>query len=169
MLMTGEGFLLALASIGLGVAGFSSLILTLRKDPTYKWLPAEIAGFKFMLEHSFGMSLFALIPPLLFYSGRFVEHTIWRIGNGLLAGFLGFLLLNQVIRLLRIMRIKNTPVAPGLLLILYIIPTSALFIVELYKIQDGSIFWYDFGLIFLVIQAAGQFWIFLIGYTRANA
>jgi hypothetical protein len=167
--ITGESFLLTLASIGLGFAGFSSLILTLRQSPTDKWLPREVAGLRFILEHSFGMLLFSLIPPLLLYSGVWIEQNVWRISNILLGIFLGLIVTSQIVKLSRVRQKKDKPAYPKQLLIFYIIPTCILCLVEMYKVRYGSIFWYGFGLIYILIQAAVQFWIFLVLYTRPAA
>jgi len=158
--LAAENFLFALGSIGLGFAGFSGLILTLRQSQR-KWVPGEIAGFKFILQHSFGLTLFAFVPSLLLYSGL-VERTIWRVANILLAVLFGILVLIQIVKLLGGARAASRAV----LICLHTVPTLALLIIEAFAARSGSVFWYCFGLVYLLVQAAGQFWVFLIIYTK---
>jgi hypothetical protein len=161
--LTGESFLLDLGILGLSFAGFCGIILAMRSG---KWEIKETTAFKFILEHSFGMALLSLLPSLLFYSGLWDEKEIWRISNGALASFLSLLWLTHLFRLLGVGRTAVRPTFPGMLWGMYIAPSAILIAVEFRETCIGSMVWFSIGLVYLLIQAAIQFWLRLIVYTK---
>ncbi len=165
--LTGESFLLCLAQIGLVFAGFSGLVLTLRQKSNQAWLPREIAGIKFILEHSFGMTLFALAPFILYYWLQ-SEHRVWQASNAIIAVFLLFLLVTQMMRIRYAKKMGDSPAFLKELVIFYIIPTGILSIIEITQISNGFLTWFGIGLLYLIIQASVQFRIFLTIYTQTN-
>jgi hypothetical protein len=150
-----------LAQIGLGFAGFSSLVITLRPRTDEAWSAKQGIGMRFILEHSFAMVLFALMPPLLYYwLGN--EQNVWRISDGVLALFLAIQFINHLSKLVR-----SIPSHPHLLLFCYLAPTAILFAVEVSRVWSGSMLWFGTGLLYLLAQAATQFWIFLDSFYEA--
>jgi len=83
--LTGESFFLTIAQIGLGFAGFSGLLIALRRQPVSGWSSRETTGMRFMLEHSFAIVPLALFPSLLYYQWLGSEPRVWQILNAALA------------------------------------------------------------------------------------
>jgi Na+-transporting NADH:ubiquinone oxidoreductase subunit NqrD len=61
--MEGEGLLLALAQIGVIVAGFAGVAASLRQ----RWAASERVQFQILVVASVAIMFFALLPPVLFY------------------------------------------------------------------------------------------------------
>lgn len=164
--LTGEGFLLCLAQLGLGFAGFFGLVITLRQNPSERWSPREIAGIKFILEHSFGIIFLSLAPFLLLYLiGS--EQMVWRVANGLLGVLFGVTFFFQLYRLQQVTKQRDSPAYPKLLITLYLIPMALLCLIEVFQSCSGSLFWYSFGLFFLLFQVVAQFYVFLAVHAKA--
>ena len=111
------------------------------------------------------MVLLSLIPFLILY-GLASEPWVWRISNALLALFLGVQVGNQIRRIKNTTRKGDLPAYPKQLRNFYIIPSAILFLVQCYAVYKASLFWYGFGLLYLLVQAAVQFWVFFTIYTR---
>lgn len=164
--LTGESFLLCLAQIGLGFAGFGGLIITLRKENT-AWSYRDTAGLKFILEHSLGIVLFAFIPLLFWYLFQ-VEQQTWRISNALLGIFFAWVFLVKILRWRQLKKRGEFPRYPKIFIFVYLVPMALFCIIEFVMTGRGSLFWYGFGLLLLLFQAFVQFWIFLTKHMQTD-
>lgn len=163
--LTGEAFLLCLAQLGLAFGGFAGVIVALRREPDLHWKPKEVAGIKFIFEHAFGVTLYALLPFPLYYWLAW-EQRVWEIGDTLFAIFLALLLFSQFLKRMDLTKVGDRPSHPKLLTCAYVIPTAALCLIESVKACKGSSLWYAIGLIYVLVQAVIQFWVFLVLYTQ---
>jgi hypothetical protein len=79
--MTAEAFLLALAALGIAIAGFSGLIVTLPRptsSSSQTWKFNEASGVKLIIEHSFALVFLSLLPIIIFrLAGS--EQIVWKI------------------------------------------------------------------------------------------
>jgi hypothetical protein len=164
--LTGESFLLCLAQIGLGFAGFGGLIITLLKEHR-SWSHRDMAGIKSMLEHSLGIVLLALMPFLVWY-WLHNEQTVWRFSNVLMGAFLGWEFVIKIRRWRRLRKHNLHPRYPGLLIWINLIPMIVVCVLELWASWNGSLFWYGFGLLLLLFQAFVQFWVFVTKYMEGD-
>jgi hypothetical protein len=74
--------LLTLAQIALGFAGFTSIIVTFKRDPGAPWSAIDAFRTARMLSASLAALFFALVPEALLAIGLSSETT-WRIGSAL--------------------------------------------------------------------------------------
>jgi len=158
MILPAEGFLLCLSQIGLGFAGFTAIIMTLRQENA--WRAGEVAAISFILEHSLGTTLFSIIPVILIYFGM-SEPAVWKAACSVMGVFLGSLLLGQMRRIRRV-----PPARPTALFAFYLLPTpiviAMLGLSGIWAVRPGV---YCSSLIYLLIQASIQFWIAFVAYT----
>ena len=83
--MTAEPFFLAIASIGMSLTGFVTIVAVfLKHSEKREWLPQDVAGLQLMVEHSLAAVLFGLLPSatsLLIHN----ECIMWRSVSAVLA------------------------------------------------------------------------------------
>ena len=65
--MQGEGVLLAIISLAMGLIGFSSIVTALRRSRDKSWTVQEINGLMLLAIMATGAILFSLLPFSLFY------------------------------------------------------------------------------------------------------
>jgi hypothetical protein len=73
--------LIAIAALGMGLAGFSGVMVSLRPDPTM-WPLADTIRLKTLLQFSLGTVFLCLMSFVFFYAG-WVEPKLWRFSSGL--------------------------------------------------------------------------------------
>ncbi len=167
--LTGEGFLLCLAQIGLGLAGISGIVLALRKDPARNWTHSEFNGLRFILEQSFGLIGGSLFPFLIFYWLK-DEPLVWQLSSAVLAAFFISEVIIQALRVRQGFRKGNPPTRFVLMIFLFFLPTVLFFLLELYNLAYGRApVPYLLGLMNLLFSASFQFWVSLGYYTRDHA
>lgn len=165
--LTSDSYLLTLSQIGLSFAGFSSLIVFLREEPGSAWRRQDIFGVKLILEHTFAMVLLALLAVLL--GSRLSDQTtVWKLSSGALALFLAMNLATQLGRLHQLRGMGEKPQYPKGLLFGLLIPTGVVCAFEVSRVCLPSAFWFEIGLLYLLIQAAIQFWILLCRHLTAK-
>ena len=153
--MRGESYLVTVAALGIGLGGFIGLINSFRHR-NRKWQPEEIAGMKFIFQHSFAAGGCALIPFPLFY-GLGSESSVWSLSSGCLAAFLAFVFIYHTWTMMKV-----KPRRKWMLAIFFLPGTLAFFALQICNI----IFWhtitaYSCGLLWLLAQPAIQFYHFL--------
>lgn len=79
------GFLQTIAEIGVAIAGFSGLIVTLRRDAG-PLTSVQKYRLQVLLSLAFGAMFLSLLPELLVYFGA-REARLWRIANLVLLGY----------------------------------------------------------------------------------
>jgi hypothetical protein len=100
--MEGEAVFLALAQVGVVVAGFAVIAASLRQQ----WTPASRVQFQVLVVASLAIMFFALLPPILFYVSRDASLSI-RISS---AGY-GIYVLQVMVRRVVAFRRARTPLA----------------------------------------------------------
>lgn len=166
--ITGESFLLGVAQIGLGFAGFSGLIISLRQAPSQSWLPNEAAAMRFILGHCFGMMLLAFFPFLPAFLS-WSEPAIWRASNLLMALFLAAQVVIQSVRIRNAIRRESRPRSLMALIGCYMVPTAFLCITLIWASRVGSLSLFACGLVWLLLQSGIQFSVSLSVYMRSVA
>src|SRR5438876_385164 len=159
--MQREVFFSTVALVGVTLAGFTGVV-TVFRSPASRWQPNEIAGLKWMLEHSFAAVFFALLP---FALNEWIcrEPELWRVLCLLLAAFFVGELGIQVVRFRRTP--PRSPKVLGLfmgitLLVLIFLVASAF---GGSALRAGSI-----ALIWLLVVAGAQFMFFVIRASTAT-
>ncbi len=160
--MTGEAFFLDVAKISITIAGFAGVIGALRYLLNVGWKLNEIAGLKLMLEHSFFAVVAGLLPSVLFLSFA-DEPTVWLWSSTLLALFLAYEVLINIVRLRHASAAGTPPRSFGLLLATFFVPT----IVFLYFAVQNAISWrqpvaFAAGILWLIVAGCTQFMVFLL-------
>jgi len=82
--MAGEGSLQTLAQVAIALAGFGSLLVVLRRDPTSSWSAGESGDLLVVVGGSLLVLFFSLLPLPVFYLGP-SEAAVWRLSSALLA------------------------------------------------------------------------------------
>jgi hypothetical protein len=164
--LPGEGFLLCLAQIGLGLSGIAGIVLSLRRDPARPWTHSEFNGLRFILEQSFGLIGGSLLPFLIHY-WLDDERVVWRISSGALAIFFISEVVIQAVRVRQGFRKGNPPSRFKLMIYLFFIPTIFFFVLELFNLFYGNaMVVYLLGLMMILFAASFQFWVSLGYYTK---
>lgn len=78
--------LLSLAQIALGFAGFTSIIVIFKRDPTAPWSGLDAFRTARMLSASLAALFFSLLPEALFAMGL-AQALVWRSGSALMFGY----------------------------------------------------------------------------------
>jgi hypothetical protein len=82
-MITGSDVLLTVAQVGLGLAGFGSLVSTF-VDPADGWKQFDVVRFRSLIGLSLATLFFALLPFVFFGLG-FSESASWRAGSAIAA------------------------------------------------------------------------------------
>jgi hypothetical protein len=165
--MKAESFLLTLALLGGGIAGFSGLIVALpREGKGNAWKINEVAGIKLLLEYSFGLIFLSLVPFVI-NEITSVEMLDWRFSAYAALAFIVFETALQFYRLYQAYRIKSPPGSP-LLLFLILGPGIVLllvFISSKVSLVAWIVAWYEMVLLWIVAAIGLQFWFFIQRHT----
>jgi len=154
-----EPFLLTLALLGVGVAGFSGLIVTLpRQGKSQLWQFNEVAGVKLLLEYSFSLIFLSLLPSIISQATGNEPRT-WIISTSVAAIFIALETLIQLYRAFRAYRQDAPPRSPMLLLL--IIAPGLILLVVLWKLEVDLVAWYQVFLLWVVAAIGMQFWFFI--------
>ena len=161
--MKAETFLLTLALLGGGIAGFSGLIVALpRQASTDAWKLNEVAGIQLLLEYSFGLIFLSLVPFVI-NEITAIEVTTWNIATYVASIFIIFETCLQFYRLYEAYRIDSPPRSP-LLLVLIIAP-GILLLAARWFIGFDFVAWYEIVLLWIVGAIGVQFWFFIKAHT----
>lgn len=186
--MPHEGFLLTLAQVGVGVAGFASLLTVLRSESGAGWTARELSGVQFMLLHALALVFFALLPftvaPFITaaddLSARALE-TVWRVCSGVLCAFL---LADLAIWIAVFNRARQRAFgargqhrfapdamnqvasSPTLLVYMFFVPTAVAAGAEAWNAMRGGFAVFELGLVSLLFHACVQLWVFISLYSR---
>ena len=94
----GGDFLVTLAQIGVGIIGLSGIIIAIMSVDaglTFR----EVGQFRLLIEHSFGLVFYSLLPFIVFYvSGMKSASFVFKYSSILLAVFLVFEFFIQLFR-----------------------------------------------------------------------
>ncbi len=153
--MQGESFLVALAQIALGLAGFAGLISLFRRA-SGDWVPQDFYGIRLIVEFAFATVYLALLPIALFY-GIGPGPAIWKISSLLLSGFIGFYLWLLYRRVERMRQKGQPPRHPIVTLLVALFMTGVLVAEVMNAIRWGQLNWYSGGLLCLLIPPSVQF------------
>lgn len=163
--MQNSDFLLCVAQVGVTFAGFAGVIGVFRPSEA-KWIPQEVAGLRFILGHTLGSVLFALLPfPLLALTND--ETKVWHISTELLAAFLIVVTVWQFYEVVRLTKKRHAPRRP---IILYCILAVGLCAAVFTAVGAFRIpqFAFETGLLWLLVAAGIQFWIFVSHFATAT-
>lgn len=154
--MKSESFLIGVAQIGMVFTGVTGIVAMFRHTDQ-GWLAREILAVRFILEHSFAVVFFALLPILFSYM-CITEPTILRMVSLPLSCFFVFQIYITDYRTKRVPSRK-----PRLLLYTFLYPALFFFEVELLNtIWWGSLPVFIFGLLWLLIPPGVQFYLFVL-------
>ena len=155
--MTGELFFLTIASVGMSLTGFVTIVAVfLSHSEKREWLPQDVAGLQLMVEHSLAAVLFSLLPSvtsLLIHN----EHILWRSVSTVLALVL---LLKFFVQRHRIKVYSKRGTAPRRLKTLHFGLFLSLVVVGiqiLNLITWATAFAYAIGILWLLLAAGIQF------------
>ena len=156
--MTGELFFLTIASVGMSLTGFVTIVAVfLSHSEKREWLPQDVAGLQLMVEHSLAAVLFGLLPSatsLLIHN----EHILWRSVSAALALMFLFELLIQINR---VKICSERGAAPRRFKTLLFVWFPMSFVVAVIQIFNFTIwataFAYAIGILWLLLAAGIQF------------
>lgn len=149
--MDGEGPLLALAQIGVIVAGFAGIAASLRQS----WTPSERVQFQILVVASLAIMFFAVLPPIIFY----VTHDA-RLSLRLASAGYGLYVAQVMTRRVRAFRRARTPLRTYLWT-LVVGPTAVLLLMVLNVAFLGSPGVHALGLLPGLYVATVQFRLFV--------
>lgn len=159
--MVGEAFLLTLAQLGVGVAGFSGLIVSLPRPTapdSASWTTREASGVKLILEYSFALVFLSLLPLTVAYLlGS--EERAWEVA----AWFARVVIvLETIVQISRLVGAKGDKASPRSPKLLASILTSGLLMVALsFLITIPVSGWYAATMVWLLCAIGAQFWFFI--------
>jgi hypothetical protein len=166
--MKAESFLLTLALLGGGIAGFSGLIVALpREAKGSAWKINEVAGIKLLLEYSFGLIFLSLVPFVINEITP-VEMLNWKFSAYAALVFIVFETAIQFYRLLKAYGSGSPPGSPFLLFVI-VAPGIVLFLVYMMSnvaLVAWLIAWYQIVLLWIVAAIGLQFWFFIKRHTE---
>jgi hypothetical protein len=81
--MGGDDSLQTLAEVSIALAGFGSLLVVLRRDPSRSWSAAEGVDLLIVVGGSLLVLFFSLLPLPVFHLGS-SEPAVWRLASALL-------------------------------------------------------------------------------------
>ena len=160
--MTSESFFLDIAKIAITIAGFGGVIAALRHPRDQGWEANEVAGLKLILEHSFAAVASGLLPSVL-YLYFSDEPEVWLVSSSLLALFLAFELLINIVRLRHATALGSPHRKFGLLLSTFLVPTTVFLFFQILNV----FYWrgpvtFAAGAVWLIVAACFQFFIFVL-------
>jgi hypothetical protein len=164
--MSDGEFLLCIAQVGLTLAGFAGVIGVFRPSASI-WSPQEVAGLRLILSHSFFASLLALIP---FPLQRFMidPRNASKASACFVAAFLILAVFTQQIEYNRLHAKGYPPRRPIVLFSILFIN----FLVGIFSItsiySDFSQLAFEIGLLWILIAAGWQFWVFVDYFADSN-
>jgi hypothetical protein len=147
----GEGLLLALAQVGVVVAGFAGVAAALRQ----RWTASERVQFQILVVASLAVMFFALLPPILFY----VTHDA-QLSVRLASGGYGLYVAQVMTRRVRAFRRARTPLRTYLWTIV-VGPTVVLVVMLLNVLLWGAPGIHALGLLPGLYVATAQFRLFV--------
>jgi hypothetical protein len=106
--MQNEGFLLAIAQIGVTLAGFSGLVVAIRGAPPTAWHPRDMWSLSWMFGTSLGALFLALLPLLLGYF-RLRDGVIWTSASLVLSIFMVVFAVTMAVSGRRLTRLGHRP------------------------------------------------------------
>jgi hypothetical protein len=106
--MESEGFLVAIAQIGVALAGFSGLVVATRDASPTGWSKRDMWSLGWMFGASVGSLFLALLPVLLFFL-RFPTEVVWMLASLLMAAFMVVCALTMALFCRRLSRLGEPP------------------------------------------------------------
>jgi len=167
--MTGDGFFLDISKIAVTFAGFTSVVGALRHPRNDPWTPRELAGFKFMIEHSVAAILIGLLPfPI--HSCFSDEATVWVACSAILAALLVTELVVQIWRIKEASLRQSPPTHLGLMIATYIVPN----LVTVWCLLYNAIIWRRptalmAATIMILFWCSMQFYVFVLAIEKESA
>ena len=165
--MQGEGVLLAIISLAMGLIGFSSIVTALRRSRDKSWTVQEINGLMLLAIMATGAILFSLLPFSLFYMAL-SEVEVYSIAAAAYLFFTLAVILGLVVRgrqsgfpSRRPRIFKFFAVASVGVLVMMVLVAGR-------RIEQGIFGYYLFGVIWLLVLAFAQFLVFLsfVGFLQ---
>ena len=148
--MDGEGMLLAMAQIGVIVAGFAGVAASMHQ----RWTASDRVHFQILVVASLAIMFFALLPPVLFY----VTHDA-QLSMRLASVGYGLYVAQIMTRRLRAFRKARTPLREFWLLVVG--PIIALGAMVLNTVVFGSAGVHALGLMPALYVATTEFRLFV--------
>jgi len=163
--MKAEEFLLAVAQIGLTLAGITGIVALLRRADQH-WVFQDVAGLKIILELSFASVFFALLPFPLHYMSV-AEDKLWRISNLLLGCFwLAYLFLLHY-RVVKMRRSNAPPRRPKVIWVSTLITLLLVVTLIFNPFSLNATSAYLWGMIWLLAVPGQQLFFFISFFTSS--
>jgi hypothetical protein len=154
--MQGEGLLLGLSQLALGLAGFAGIVGAFRRSNN-EWVPQDFMGLRIILELTLASSICALLPLALYLAYR-DEPLAIRWSSLVLSVFFIVHLIIELRRAASFRRRGFPPRHPLLHVLVLLIPQFAFFLLSIANfLWMRSEFFYVSMLIFLLFAASIQF------------
>jgi hypothetical protein len=166
--MKAESFLLTLALLGGGIAGFSGLIVALPREARGNaWKINEVAGIKLLLEYSFGLIFLSLVPFVI-NEMTSVETLNWKLSAYVALIFIVF---ETVIQFYRLYEAYSSNSPPGSPFLLFVIVAPGIALLLIYVLSNIGLVtwivaWYQIVLLWIVAAIGLQFWFFIKRHTE---
>lgn len=161
--LTGENFLLYIATGGIALGGFTGLLNAFRKAGR-PWTPQEVVGMRLLFQHSLGAAFFGFLPFPLFATLR-SEARVWLICSSVLALFLAYQLVYLGLKVRR-----TPPRRPNAVYFHFFPFTFVALCLQVICVWRGGLAWpYFWGLFWLLQPPAVQFYHFISFVPRSGS